>query len=107
VIYNDGERGEDCMTQETETNCRTECLLDYSFQDITFHSIDYHPESCIISFGTNKGLILNYKIMVGTDAMDFYECDDPLSNKKCGPIYVNDKEVREDNGTIVFISEFE
>jgi hypothetical protein len=38
--------------------------VDYFFIDTLFHAIDYNQEWGIISLGTNKGSIMQFKIVV-------------------------------------------
>lgn len=86
----------DCMQYERNQS-KNELLLDYRFNDITFHSIEYDPEWQVICFGTSKGTILNFFIKIGDDVPYFDTFEDSQTSFKKDKIIaniVNDSETK-------------
>jgi hypothetical protein len=68
-----------------------ELLFEYRFDNLCFHSLDYHSETNMISLGTNKGTILNYIIYV--DVLQCFD-EEEMKNEKIKVIY--DKDINSD-----------
>ena len=79
------------MTELPSKNqCKTENLLEYRFEGMTFHSINYDPQWEVLSVGTSTGKLLNYAIKV--DSETCYLEDAPSKKPKL-PVIVNDSQI--------------
>lgn len=45
--------------------CDVECLAEYRFDNLLFHSMAYLSDSELICLGTSRGKILSYNLPVG------------------------------------------
>lgn len=79
--------------------------MDYRFQDLSFHSINYDPEWSVLTLGTSKGTLLNYFIKVGNDSPMYDNLYEQCKQRL--PAEVNDKDVSQKPDTVVASVEFE
>jgi len=72
-----------------------ELLLDYRFNDLLFHSIEYDPKWQVICFGTNKGTILSFFIKISDDQpyFDSFEDTQGYKDSKQMTHIINDSDI--------------
>ena len=83
--------------------CQVECLFEYRYDGIVFHSLEFIQELDLLCLGTNKGKIYTYDIKIAkVEGASIDMNHFKLTTNKPNTGILNDKDLAPHDGSLIY-----